>query len=193
MTPEQLHIYTEETYIHTQLALSNYQTLLNLVNDPNSRQSREVWMFLQSFLSHFGMVSKLLYAPSSRQKISIDRARELRNHLETDTNSALNDRDARNAIEHLDERMDNWLETVGKGMLESVYENRGEYNYLDKQKWIVRRVYLIEESVFITEERNGPKEMALEPIVNELWRILEICTSKFGGVNPYYVIRPAQG
>ncbi len=75
MAPEQLHIYTEETYIHAQLALSNYQTLLNIVNDPNSRQSREAWMFLQSFLSHFGMVLKLLYAPSSRQKISKDRAR----------------------------------------------------------------------------------------------------------------------
>ena len=193
MTPEQLHIYTEETYIHAQLALSNYQTLLNIVNDPNSRQSREAWMFLQSFLSHFGMVSKLLYAPSSRQKISKDRARELRSHLETDTNSALNDRDARNAVEHLDERMDNWLEAEGKGILESVYENREEYDYLDKQRWVVRRVYLISESVFITEERDGPKEMALEPIVNELRRLLEICSDKLGGINPYYVIRPAQG
>ena len=193
MTPEQLHIYTEETYIHAQLALSNYQTLLNLVNDPNSRQSREVWMFLQSFLSHFGMVSKLLYAPSSRQQLSKDRARDLRNHLETDENSALNDRDARNAIEHLEERMDNWLEADGKGILESVYVNREEYNYLDKERWVVRRVYLIEESIFITEEREGPKEMALEPIVNELRRLLAVCSNKLGGMNPYYVIRPAQG
>jgi len=193
MTPEQLHIYTEETYIHAQLALSNYQTLLNIVNDLNSRQSREAWMFLQSFLSHFGMVSKLLYAPSSRQQISKDRARDLRTHLETDTNSALNDRDARNAVEHLDERMDNWLESEGKGILESVCENREEYDYLDKSRWVVRRVYLIDESVFITEERDGPKEMALEPIVNELRRLLDVCSGKLGGVNPYYVIRPTQG
>lgn len=193
MTPEQLHIYTEETYIHAQLALSNYQTLLNIVNDPNSRQSCEAWMFLQSFLSHFGMVSKLLYAPSSRRQLSRDRARDLRNHVETDENSTLNNRDARNAVEHLDERMDNWLEADGKGILESVYVNREQYDHLDKGSWIVRRVYLIDESIFITEERGGPKEMALEPIVNELRRLLDVCSTKLGGMNPYYVIRPAQG
>ena len=193
MTPEQLHIYTEETYIHAQLALSNYLTLLNIVNDPNSRQSREASMFLQSFLSHFGMVSKLLYAPSSRQQLSRDRARDLRNHLETDENSALNDRDARNAVEHLDERMDNWLEADGKGILESVYVNREEYDYLDKDRWVIRRVYLIDESIFITEERDGPKEMALEPIVNELRRLLNVCSTRLGGINPYYVIRQPQG
>ncbi len=193
MTPEQLHIYTEETYIHTQLALSNYQTLLNIVNDPNSRQSREAWVFLQSFLSHFGMVSKLLFAPSSNQRISKDRAKDLRKYLETDTSSALNDRDARNAVEHLDERMDNWLKTEGKGILESIYENREKYDYLDKQRWIIRRVYIIDESIFITEERDGPKEMPLEPIVQELRRLLGICSDKFGGINPYYIIRPAQG
>ncbi len=85
-------------------------------------------------------------------------------------------------MEHLDERMDNWLESEGKGMLESVYENREEYDYLDQQRWVVRRVYLIADSVFITEERGGPKEMALEPIVNELRRLLEVCSDKLGGM-----------
>lgn len=106
MTPEQLFVYTEETFIHTELAIFNYITFQNIVGDRSSRQRRVAWMFLQSFLSHFGMVSKLLFAPSAKKNVSKQRALELQKHLETDEKSPLNDRDARNAIEHLDERLD---------------------------------------------------------------------------------------
>lgn len=75
--PQHIYIYSEETYIHTQLALSNYQTFRNIIDNHDTRQSREVWMFLQSFLSHFGMVSKLLYAPSRSQRAK-NRAQELK-------------------------------------------------------------------------------------------------------------------
>ena len=129
MTPEQLFVYTEETYIHAQLAISNYVTFQNIVNDPASRQRREAWMYLQSFLSHFGMVSKLLFAPSAREKISKQRATELQQHLKTDTKSALNDRNARNSIEHLDERLDNWLSVIDKGILEAVFETRADFDF----------------------------------------------------------------
>ena len=193
MTPKQMFVYTEEVYIHAQLALSNYTTFQNIINDPAARQSREAWMFLQSFLSHFGMVSKLLYAPSSRRKISSDRARSLRTHLETDIHSALNDRNARNAVEHLDERMDNWLEASDKGILECVFEAKDKYDFLDKEKWIVRRVYLIEKAVFITEEDDGPREMPLQPIVDELWRLNNLCREKLDNHNPYHILYPGQG
>ena len=193
MTPKQMFVYTEEVYIHAQLALSHYTTFQNIINDPAARQSREAWMFLQSFLSHFGMVSKLLYAPSSRRKISSDRARSLRTHLETDIHSALNDRNARNAVEHLDERMDNWLEASDKGILEGVFEAKDKCDFLDKEKWIVRRVYLIEEAVFITEEDDGPREMPLQPIVDELWRLNNLCREKLDNHNPYHILYPGQG
>jgi len=158
VTPEQIYIYTEEVYIHSQSALSNYATFQNIVSDPESRQRREAWGFLQSFLSHFGMVSKLLYAPSARKQISRDRAEELRNYLETDENSSLNDRDARNAMEHLDERLDNWLSQEGKGVLECVFENKKGYDFLRKDRWVIRRVYLMEEQIFMTQDNKGPRE-----------------------------------
>lgn len=191
MTPEQLFIYTEEVYIHAQLALSNFVTFQNIVNDESNRQRREAWMYLQGFLSHFGMVSKLLYAPSSRSPISRNRAIELRAYLDTDKGSALNDRDARNAVEHLDERMDNWLTQEGKGMLEIVFPNRGAYEYLSKDRWVVRRVYLAEESIFISQEADGPKEMHLEPIVQELFRMLTICQEKLSNNHAYHIVQPA--
>jgi hypothetical protein len=193
VTPEQIYIYTEEIYIHAQVGLSNYITFNNIVADPRSRQSREAWVFLQGFLSHFGMVSKLLYAPSARKQISKDRARELRDYLNITEEGALNNRDARNAVEHLDERLDNWLSEEGKGILECVFENRTGYDFLQRDKWTIRRVYLMDEHVFMTEGKDGPKEMSLEPIANELSRICQLCNEKLDGHNPYYMVMPNRG
>lgn len=193
MTPEQLFIYTEETYIHAQLSLSNYVTFRNIVIDEENRQRREAWMHLQSFLSHFGMVSKLLYAPSSKSQISKGRAKVLRGYLETDESSSLNDRDARNAIEHLDERLDNWLSQKDKGILEAVFTDRSQYQYLRKARWVVRRVYLVDEDIFITQEKNGPKEMQLHPITQELSRILTVCDTRLNNESPYQFIPPKIG
>ena len=183
MKSHQLYIYTEETYIHAQIALSNYRAFLHFVDDPSSRQCREVWMYLQIFLFHFGMVSKMLYAPSAKKTISKQRAKELRKHLEVDESSALNDPDARNVIENFDERMDDWLNEESKDILESVFENKSEYDGLDKKKWVIRRVYLVAESIFITEERGEPKEMELQPIVEALSRLLGVCLNKLEVVN----------
>ncbi len=193
MTPEQIYIYTEEVYIHAQVAWSNFITFNNVVSDPKSRQSREAWVFLQGFLSHFGMVSKLLYAPSARNEISKNRAKELRGFLDTTEESELNNRDARNAVEHLDERLDNWPSVEGKGILECVFENRAGYDFLEPDRWTIRRVYLIDEQIFITEETDGPKEMHLEPIANELSRLCAICNEKFDGHNPYFMVGPNCG
>jgi hypothetical protein len=192
MTPKQIHIYTEETYIHTQLALSNYQTFRNIIDNHESRQSREAWMFLQSFLSHFGMVSKLLYAPSGSQRAK-DRAQELRNHLKTDETSALNNRDARNAVEHLDERMDNWLNASAshKGILEGVFEDEQAFAFLYSfDSWIVRRVFVLAESLFITEGKDGPKKMEIQPLIEELSRLYDLCHEKLKTENPYHMILP---
>ena len=135
-------------------------------------------MYLQSFLSHFGMVSKLLYAPSARNAVSKQRAVELQQHLVTDTASALNDRGARNAIEHLDERLDNWLASPDKGVLESVFESKADFEFINQSGWIIRRVFLIAEEIFITQETDGPKEMELAPIVSELQRLGSLCADK---------------
>ena len=187
MTPEQLHIYTEETYIHAQLALSNYQTFRNIVDNPDTRQHKEAWMYLQCFLSHFGMVSKLLFAPTGNRRAK-DRATELSAHLETSNVSALNNRDARNAVEHLDERMDNWLDADHKGILENIFEAEKDFAYLSPDRWIVRRVFILAESLFVTEEREGPKKMEILPLIEELNRLNDLCYLKLNSENPYYII-----
>jgi hypothetical protein len=182
MTPEQLYIYTEETYIHSQLALTNYHKFRSVVDNYETRQHREGWMYLQSFLSHFGMVSKLLYAPSGSKRAR-DRAKQLRKHLDTDETSALNDRDARNAVEHLDERMDNWLEASHKGILECVFDEEKDFAFLSLDNWIVRRVFILADNLFITEEKSGLKRMSIQPLIDELSRLNYDCSKKMDRTN----------
>jgi hypothetical protein len=188
MTPGQIQVYTEEVYIHASIALREYDEFRAIVEEPSTRQAREAWMRLQSFLSHFGMVSKLLYAPSARKAISRERAQALREHLGIGEDSALNDRDARNAIEHLDERLDNWLEQGDNGVLECVFESHADFTYINTDNLVVRRVYLIEEDVFVTSESDGQKEMPLTPVVAELRTLMDQCRQTLTENNSYQYV-----
>lgn len=190
MTPGQMHVYSEEVYIHTAIALREYDEFRSIVEEPSTRQAREAWVRLQSFLSHYGMVSKLLYAPSARKAISRERAQTLRGYLGVGEDSTMNDRDARNAIEHLDERLDNWLEQEDKGVPECVFENRADFACLSKDRWLVRRVYLIEEDVLVTEEADGQKEMPLAPVVDALRSLADQCRQTLTENNPYHSVGP---
>jgi len=185
MTPEQLYVYTEEVSLHAELALSNRITFLNIAGDQRARQSREGWMYLQAFLVHFGMVSKLLFAPGSRLARATERATALRAHLEVANDSPLDNRDARNAMEHLDERIDHWLADPAKGLLESVFQDRSAFNYLDPKRWAIRRVYLVEEDVFISGGPDGAVEMPLSPLHESVAAVLGVCNTKLLGSQVY--------
>lgn len=193
MSPKQLHVYTEEVLIHTEVALREYDQFVTLALNSETRQMREVWVRLQSHLTHLGMVSKLLFAPNPRKPISKTRAEELRKYLNVAEDSVLDNRDARNAIEHLDEHIDNWLENNSGNILECVFEDRPSYDYIDKDQWKVRRAFIIEESVFIIQDENGPKEMSLNPMVDELKRIKRVCEEKLANNDLYHVINPNSG
>ena len=178
MNKLQRFVYIEELLIHANVALREWEALVALMSDPNLRQSRELWVRLQSFLSHYGMVSKLLFAPSSKRDVSKKRAKELRAELGISDDSKLNDRDARNAVEHLDDRMDYWLEVEGKGILECVYETKADYAYLDPNRWMVRRVIIADAKVFISQDKDGRKEMELLPLVEALKELSTTCADK---------------
>src|SRR5687768_723951 len=108
MTPEQLYCYTEEVWIHATASLGAYRALQGLLANEDTRQMRIVWVALQGFLTHAGMVSKLLFPPASN-KLAKERGEALCAHIGVTETSPLADRAGRNSIEHLDERMDNWL------------------------------------------------------------------------------------
>jgi hypothetical protein len=72
------------------------------------------------------------------------------------------------------------------------FPNRKAYQYLNLTNWIIRRVYLIEEKIFITQEKEDPKEMELRPIITELERIIGVCEARLQNLNHNLLIEPAQ-
>lgn len=189
MTPEQLHCYTDEVWLHATIALEEYQSMQKLLDDVDTRQHRAVWVRLQSFLSHAGMVSKL-FAPPTKNSISKDRGKKLSKHLEISKTSPLLNRSARNAIEHLDERMDNWLKGNQSGFLECVFMDRQGLNYLDTSRWSVRRVLILDEMIFVTQGNSGRDETELIPIRDELQRVVSKCEERFQTDDPHHYVFP---
>jgi hypothetical protein len=189
VTPEQLHCYTDEVWLHSIIALNEFEAMRDMLSEPDYRQHRGVWVRLQAFLSHAGMVSKL-FSPPTDYALSKARGERLSQHLNVTSLSPLMDRTARNAIEHLDERMDNWLKNGKSGFLECVFLDRAGFDFLDKSRWSVRRVLLLEEMVFITEGKNHQQEMALMPLRDELERIVRECESRLKSDDPYSYVHP---
>jgi hypothetical protein len=189
MNAQQLHCYTEEVWIHARAALGAFEEMRRWLADARTRQRREVWVVLQGFLVHTGMVSKLL-SPPTKALVSRNRGETLRAHLNVPADSALLDRSARNAIEHLDERMDNWLKGGHSGFLECVFENRKAFEYLRKDRYCVRRVFLMEEMVFVTQGETDRDETMLLPLHSELVRIVDECEKRFSTDDPFHYVHP---
>ncbi|MGJ7462078.1 hypothetical protein ACR80S_13330 [Halomonas sp. MA07-2] len=189
MSPEQLHVYTEEVMLHTLVAQREFGRLMELLVDPEERQRREVWIVLQAFLAHVGMVSKFFF-PATRDPLSVQRGKTLREHLNVAEGAALVGRTARNAFEHLDERMDNWLRTDKAGILESVFPDEAALRYFSAERWAIRRVLILEPLQFVSEERGGRTFTLLAPLVRELEQLRRCCATRIASDDPHHYVGP---
>jgi hypothetical protein len=121
------------------------------------------------------MISKYMN-PNSNSALSKARASVLKASLEVVEASPIFSRNARNNVEHLDERIDLWIETGPERMLESVFVSRENYEFLNRSEeelrgWFIKRVYLIDEDTFISQGKNGLEEIDLAALMNEVRRI----------------------
>lgn len=173
-----LNLLVEEVLVQTNLFLQAYTRLRETVANEETRQRREVWAFVQSALSHAAMISKYL-RPSKVSALSEARAEALKKLLEVAEESPVFSRNARNNVEHLDERLDLWIEKGGERMLECVFDSRGSYDYLNpteagKRRWFTKRVYLIDEDTFMSEGRCGLEEIQLAKLMVEILRMQQV-------------------
>ncbi len=121
--------YMQEICMHCSGACMGYISLIDLLNDPKTIQSRITWFQLTSFLSHAAMISKYL-SPISKGHVAIMRKDLLRKTLEIPENSEVLSRDARDNIEHFDERIDNWVGSGHGKILEIVLLDRDTFMHL---------------------------------------------------------------
>ena len=164
------YVLLEETWLHALVALSEYAALEELLCDDENVQSRMVWIRVHSFLTHSAMVSRLVFATGKRSA----RTEYLQRVLLVEQDSPLRDRAARDNVEHLDERFDDWLSENGVGLMEIVVPSRKGYEYIKRQR--VRRLLIRDEMVFVTQGRGdkGHVEVSLEALRRELERTASI-------------------
>ena len=167
----------------------DFNNLLQTLNNPNTRQTRIVWFHLTSFLAHAAMISKYL-SPISPKGLKKDRMDLLREKLNIGEDSDVLPRDARDNVEHFDERIDNWVGGEGT-ILEMVLDDRAGYDYLQVDEKRVKRVLLHAELIFISEKRDGGKfKLALQPLFDEVKRIGDEAGAWIENSSPYHFEYP---
>ena len=148
MNDHHLTWYMQEISMHAYGAEVDMKRIYELLANPETIQSRLVWFHLASFLSHVGMISKLV-SPISRNAMASARGAVLKAALNVAATSEVLPRNARDNTEHFDERIDNWVSANAGNIIEIVLPDQDGYNYLRGNEKRVRRVLLKQEFVFI--------------------------------------------
>jgi hypothetical protein len=182
--------YMDEIRMHSMCAHMEYAQLCELLGDDRSRQTRFVWFALTAFLSHAAMMSKYL-DPIGDRGVKPVRRDTLRRLLGVGRDSDVIPRSARDNVEHFDERVDAWVGTDTQSILEAVLPDRAAYKYLRVSEKRVRRVLLLSEMIFISENRDHSKfELDLTSLHAEVKRIGDAADSWVETKSPYYFVTP---
>lgn len=85
------------------------QRALRMVNEAlGSGDSETFWFAIDSALGAMARISKILWPTRAAPKESVERCRSFRRAFEVDEASPVLNRSVRDALEHFDERLDNW-------------------------------------------------------------------------------------
>ena len=190
MDDHELTWYMHELMMHGLGASRDFQQLQAALADPETRQTRIVWFYLTGFLSHAAMISKYL-SPINPRGVKQIRMNALRSKLSIDASSDILPRNARDNVEHFDERIDNWIGQEEQTILEIVLDDRSGYQYLGADQKQIKRVLLEKEMIFISENRDGSKlELTLHPLADEALRIANEAEEWVENESPYHFIYP---
>lgn len=190
MDDHELTWYMHELLMHGWGASRDFEALQAALAYQEIRQTRIVWFHLTAFLSHAAMISKY-FSPINPRGVKQTRMNALRSKLGIDDSSDILPRDARDNVEHFDERIDNWVGQEGQTILEIVLDNRSGYRYLRADQKRIKRVLLVEEMIFISEKRDGSKlELALQPLADEARRVADEAEKWVKNESPYHFIYP---
>ncbi|WP_156383956.1 hypothetical protein [Methylobacterium sp. Leaf456] len=175
LNPFKRNVLVEEILIQCALAEQHYGAVSALLADFDTRQSRYVWAHIHAFLTHMAMVSKMVSSPNAhRSPTARARGEALVSALNIDSSSVIFDRNARNNVEHLDERLDLWIESDSHTLLEVVLDNRSAFDFMTESRPMpgstafVRRVLIQDAMIFITQGRSGFEEIDLKAAASEI-------------------------
>lgn len=174
-------IFIEEVCIQAHHTILAHKRLLDFISDERNHQRTDVWIHIQSFLSHAAMIAKYIQPshkamqnPPTKQRVKF-----FSECFDISDDSLRLMRKVRNNIEHLDERLDQWMEVDGRHLLQSVFKSREGLEYLNPTtdgaaRWFIKRVYLIDEDTFVSQGKQGLDEINLAAVICEVRRIKRI-------------------
>lgn len=183
--------YMQEIGMHALGARLEFDSLLSLVGDPETAQTRLVWFRLTAFLGHVAMMSKYLDPIQKRSEVAQVRKERLRAALAVQDDSPILLRDARDNVEHFDERIDGWTGKDNHQILEIVLPEMADFARLRVEEKRVKRVLVVDTLLFISERRNNQQfQLALEPVRNEADRIGHAAEHWVKQNSPYHFVFP---
>ncbi len=190
LDPESLTWYMQEIQMHGFGCNRDFSAATKHLGNDETRQTRFVWFHLFGILSHSAMISKYLDPIGKLSPLQKDRRDQLRHLLNVGSTSAVLARDARDNVEHFDERIDNWVGTA-TSILEIVVPDRKGYEYIGKGNKNIKRLLIADEMVFVSERRDGTRfELPLEPLYKETQRIAKAAEDWIDANSPYHFVYP---
>ena len=100
-------------------------------------------------------------------------------------------REARDNIEHFDERLDNWVVEDNQTILEMVLPDQTGYDFLRIGEKRVKRVLIQDEMIFISEKKDKSQfRLCLQPLHEEVIRIGREAEIWINNKSPYHFVFP---
>lgn len=153
------------------LALSSFDKMNELIRNNETKQLKEVWKYLQAYLSHSGILGSLIFNKGNPEKTKLV-TDYLKDELKISDESPIRERGGRNFLEHIEvfqiyaaNRKDK------KGIIQMVFDNRKGFDYLKSDRHYYKRTLILEEMVFAYQNQESVNELELLPILKEIKRI----------------------
>jgi hypothetical protein len=153
------------------LAISSFEKMEALLKNVDTRQTKEVWKYLQAFLAHSGILGSFIFKQGNPEKTKAV-TDYLQSELEVNEDSPIRERAGRNFLEHIEafaiyaaNRKDD------KGIIQTVFNNRKGFKYLLSDRYYYKRTIILDEMIFAFQNQEAINELPLLPIIEEVRRI----------------------
>ncbi|MBL7928205.1 MAG: hypothetical protein JNL47_01855 [Bacteroidia bacterium] len=147
--------------------------MIEFLGNHESKQSKEVWKYLQAFLAHAGILGSLVFKKGNPEKTKIV-TDFLISELELNEDSPIRERGGRNFLEHI-EVFEIYVanRTDDRAIIQMVFNDRKGFDYLKSNRYYYKRTLILDEMVFAYQNQEYINELELKPIADEIKRIFK--------------------
>lgn len=162
--------YIESIKINCEIAFNSVETVNQEIENfekTNKINCNLVLGNIQNIILQAGNISKYFF-PIAKNEISLDRARELREVFLIENDSVLKNKKLRNAIEHLDEKMDVFFQSFKAG---NFYPSCVGYEHeFNERLDVFFKAYLLDSQRFVILNES----FKITPLMEEIERIYDM-------------------